>query len=94
MSFAYENVGDIDREHWISSKPNSWKLEPSDDIVVDDQYEMEQNNYVDFQKIDDNSLNTESPIDNDFDFENLDCISVYLDKSRCTEVIISYQCQS
>ena len=70
MSFAYENVEDIDREHWISSKPNSWKLEPSDDIVVDDQYEMEQNNYVDFQKIDDNSLNTESPIDNYFDFEN------------------------
>ena len=70
MSFAYENVEDIDREHWISSKPNCWKLETFDDIVVDDQYEMEQNNYVDFQKIDDNSLNTENPIDNNFDFEN------------------------
>ena len=72
MSFAYGNVGDIDMEHWISTKPNCWKLETPDAIVVDDQYEMEQNNYVDFQQIDENrpSLNSENLIDNDCDFEN------------------------
>ena len=41
MSFAYENGEDIEMEHWISSKPNSWNFETSVDIVVVDQYEME-----------------------------------------------------
>ena len=70
MSFAYENVEDIDREHWISLKPNSWNFETSDGIIVC-QYEVGQNNIVaGVHNIDDDSLNSENQVDNVIDVEN------------------------
>ena len=70
MSFAYENVEDIEMEHWISSKPNSWNFETSDGIIVC-QYEVGQNNTVGgVHNIHGDCLNSENQIDNEIDDES------------------------